>query len=337
MVITSTLDSSYVPAGGTALGTTGSASLQLKGNNIGAANITFANSTDTPYIVHTAMQAVSPTGSYATGQAQTSNSPAVALLLQGDEQVFNDVKVLGYQDTLYTKGGRSYFTNSTVSGDVDFIFANGTTVFNNSTINLDGDHSGGDITAASTDKRTSNGLVFLNSTVTGNSVTGNPATDPMNAANANRTGRQFDVSGPAVGLDTDWRRFQHCFCQYADDFRDHNPAGWLAWDSTETTATNNKNGGNPGEDSRFAEYNSMDLSGQSVEHREPRHLVASIGGFTGGGLYRGQSLFRIVSMVWRRLHLNRCVESGHWFDRFPPIPTIAGRPIGATVTQQRNG
>ncbi|HEY1922635.1 MAG TPA: pectinesterase family protein, partial [Tepidisphaeraceae bacterium] len=124
VIITSTLDSAYNPGSG-AIGTTGSASLQLKGNNIGAANITFANSTDTPYIVHTGMQAVSPTGNYVTGQAQTANQPAVALLLQGDEQVFSNVKVLGYQDSLYTKGGRSYFTNSTVSGDVDFVFANG--------------------------------------------------------------------------------------------------------------------------------------------------------------------------------------------------------------------
>ena len=184
VIITSTLDSAYNTGSGT-IGTSGSATLQLKGNNVTAAYLTFANSTDTPYIVNNAHQAVSPTGSYATGQSQTTNDPAVALLLQGDEQVFDDVNVLGYQDTLYTKGGRSYFVNSTISGDVDFIFANGTTVFNNSTINIDGDHSGGDIVAPSTDKRTSNGLVFLNSTITGNSVKGNAAIDPMNAANAN--------------------------------------------------------------------------------------------------------------------------------------------------------
>ena len=72
------------------------------------------------------------------------------------------------------KAAAHIFTNSYVTGDVDFIFANGTTVFNNSQINLDSDHSGGDITAASTDKTTSNGLVFLNSTITGNSTEGNP-------------------------------------------------------------------------------------------------------------------------------------------------------------------
>jgi pectinesterase len=148
VVITSTLDSVYNPGSG-ALGTTGSATLQLKGNNVSAKNITFANSTDTPYIIAAGHQhAVTPTGDYTTGTAQTATQPAVALLLQGDQQAFQNVKVLGYQDTLYMKGGRVYFNNSYVSGDDDFMFANGTVVFKNSTINIDGDHSGGAMTAA---------------------------------------------------------------------------------------------------------------------------------------------------------------------------------------------
>jgi pectinesterase len=262
VIITSTLDSSYNPGTG-ALGTSGSATIQLKGNNELASAITFANSTDTPYIVNTAHQAVSPTGSYATGQAQTSNAPAVALLLQGDGQVFNNVKVLGYQDTLYSKGGRVDFRNSIISGDVDFIFANGTDVFENSTINLDGDHSGGTVTAASTDKRTSNGLVFLNDTITGNSVKGNPAIDPMNAANAN---------GPAANsmyLGRPWG-WQQTGGDASTVFINTkmtpaiNSAGWLLWNSDETIAGNAKNGGNPAEDARYAEYNSMDLSGNPL-------------------------------------------------------------------------
>jgi pectinesterase len=263
VIITSTLESSYIPAGGSALGTSGSASLMLTGNNVGAANITFANSTDTPYIVNTGHQAVSPTGSYVTGQSQTVNEPAVALLLQGDEQVFNNVQVLGYQDSLYTKGGRSYFTNSTVSGDVDFIFANGTTVLNNSTINMDGDHSGGDITAASTDKRTSNGLVFLNDTITANSVKGNPAIDSMNAANANGPAASSMTLGRPWGWTQTGGDASTVFIntKMASAIK---PVGWSAWDSTETTVTNNKNNGNPAEDSRFAEYNSTNLSGNPI-------------------------------------------------------------------------
>lgn len=269
VVITSYLDSSYNPGSGT-IGTSGSASLQLTGSNVTAMNITFANSTDTPYIVNTAHEAVSPTGSYTGNNSQTSNAPAVALLLQGDEQAFQNCDFLGYQDTLYTKGGRTYFNNCTVSGDVDFIFANGTDVFNNSTINLDGDHSGGDITAASTDKRTSNGFVFLNDTITGNSVHGNPAIDAMDAAN---------VNGPAAGsmyLGRPWG-----WTQTGGDSSNvfintmMSPAiksvGYLAWDSNETEAnyinssSEVTNSGNLEEDTRYAEYNSMDLSGNPLD------------------------------------------------------------------------
>jgi pectinesterase len=254
VVITSTLDSSYNPGSG-ALGTTGSSTLQLKGNNVSALGITFANSTDTPYIATVSHQAVSPQGNYATGQAQSSNSPAVALLLQGDQQAFKNCKFLGYQDTLYTKGGRSYFTNCTVSGDIDFIFANGTTVLKNSQITLDGDHSGGTIFAPSTDKRQSNGMVVLNCQVTGNSVHGNPVIDSQNAAN---------VNGPAnnsmnLGRPWGWQQvggdagavFVNTTMSAAIT-----KAGWLAWNSNETNSANGKNDGNPAKDSRFAEYNS---------------------------------------------------------------------------------
>ena len=40
---------------------------------------------------------------------------------------------------LYANGGRSYFKNCYLSGDIDFIFSDSTAVFDNSQINLDGD------------------------------------------------------------------------------------------------------------------------------------------------------------------------------------------------------
>ncbi len=289
VVITSTLDASYVPGPGTAtIGTTGSATLQLTGNNQSASFITFANSTDTPYIVNTTHLIESPTGTFPTlngaGNANTSNSnnQAVALLLSGDEQTFNDVKVEGYQDSLYTKGGRSIFNNSYLTGDVDFIFASGTTVFNNSTINIDSDHSGGDITAASTAKTTSNGLVFLNSTVTGNSTAGNPVTDSHNGGNVNPTAANSVYLGRPWG----WTQtggdsstvFINTPIASVGGVSIIKPAGWLAWDANETNpayippvtaqaplGTPNPNGGNPAEDSRYAEYNSTDLTSGNPE------------------------------------------------------------------------
>ena len=263
VVITSTLDAAYNPGSG-AIGTSGSASLLLSGRNVSAIGMTFANSTDTPYIVNVTHQAVSPQGNYATGQTQTQNSQCVALKLQGDQNAFQNCKFLGYQDTLYVDSGRSYFKNCYVSGDVDFIFSKGTAVFNNSTINLDGDHGGGTITAAATDKRTSNGLVFLNSTITGNSVRGNTVIDPFTAAN---------VNGPTAGsmyLGRPWG-----WTQAGGDASTVfvntkiTPAivnvGWSNWNTTELLPNNNKNDGNPGKDSRYAEYNSMDLSGNPLD------------------------------------------------------------------------
>ncbi len=263
VVITSTLDSSYNPGTG-AIGTTGSATLQIKGNNVSAANITFANSTDTPYIQNVSHVAVTSSGSYTGGNAQTSNAPAVALLVQGDQDAFNNVKVLGYQDSLYVKGGRAYFTNSTVSGDNDFIFANGTVVFKNSTINIDGDHPGGNITAASTDKRTSNGLVFINNTITGNSVKGNAVIDSQNAASA---------SGPAAGsmfLGRPWG-WQQAGGDSSVIYINNQmtsaiaAAGWSTWNTNETNTVNGKNAGLPVKDTRYAEYGSTDLLGNPLD------------------------------------------------------------------------
>jgi hypothetical protein len=165
---------------------------------------------------------------------------------------------------LYTKGGRSYFKNSTVSGDNDFIFADGTTVFDNSTINIDGDHSGGAITAASTDKKTSNGIVFLNSTITANGVKNNPIIDPQGAANAN---------GPAANnmyLGRPWGWQQVGGDSSAVYINTKMPTairnvGWVNWNPNELNAANGKQDGNPGKDSRYAEYNSMDSGGNALD------------------------------------------------------------------------
>src|SRR5262249_53284169 len=100
----------------------GSASLLLSGRNVSAIGVTFANSTNTPYIISTGHKAVTPTGDYTTGNSQTSSAPAVALKVQGDENAFLNCKFLGYQDTLYVDGGRAYFKNCYVSGKNDFIF-----------------------------------------------------------------------------------------------------------------------------------------------------------------------------------------------------------------------
>lgn len=188
------------------------------------------------------------------------------MLSQGDMDAYTNVSILGYQDTLYLKGGRDYFTNSTISGDDDFIFANGTAVFNNDVINVDGNHSGGDVTAASTAKTTSNGFVFMNSQITLNSVSGNAIIDPNNAAVTQSTINGWSASNYTYSLGRPWGWQQaggDAAVVYMNDTintKNMNGAGWSAWDTTETNPSNGLNGGNPGEDSRFAVYNDVDLS-----------------------------------------------------------------------------
>ena len=85
--------------------------------------------------------------------------PALALNSQADRAIFDNVRCLGYQDTLLVDGmARQYFRNSFITGDTDFIFGNATAVFDRCTIEST-DY--GYITAASTARVTANGLVFL--------------------------------------------------------------------------------------------------------------------------------------------------------------------------------
>ena len=64
----------------------------------------------------------------------TSNIQAVALMTQADKLIFENVRFLGNQDTLYVKTGnadtiaRAYFKSCYVEGDVDFIFGRATFV-----------------------------------------------------------------------------------------------------------------------------------------------------------------------------------------------------------------
>jgi pectin methylesterase-like acyl-CoA thioesterase len=135
---------------GTTFGTSGSASVLLSGNDFTAGNITFAN---------TFNEAAHPE---ITGQQ------AVAVRTTGDRLVFENVRFLGNQDTLYdnsvatTTVDRSYYRDCYVEGDVDFIFGRGTAVFDNCEIHsLDrgSTSNNGYVTAASTD--TSNPFGFL--------------------------------------------------------------------------------------------------------------------------------------------------------------------------------
>ncbi|MEU7957305.1 pectinesterase family protein [Micromonospora humida] len=162
------------PGGGT-YGTSGSASVTIDGNDFTARHLTFANDFDEAAHDYSAEQ-------------------AVAVLTRADRLVFDDVRFLGNQDTLYHNSasadavGRAYFRDCYVEGDVDFIFGRGTGVFDGCEIrSLDrgSTSNNGYVTAASTMIGNPYGLLF----------TGCALTTDAAAAQSVHLGRPWHPSG----------------------------------------------------------------------------------------------------------------------------------------------
>ncbi|MCF4101066.1 pectinesterase family protein [Gillisia sp. M10.2A] len=127
---------------GEELGTTGSSSFFIFGDNFRAENITFENS-------------AGPIGQ------------AVAVRVDGDKVVFKNCRFIGNQDTLYLHGSdsRQYYINCYIEGTTDFIFGWSTAVFENCEIFCK--KGGHYITAASTNQSSKYGFVFINCMITG--------------------------------------------------------------------------------------------------------------------------------------------------------------------------
>ncbi|WP_432484233.1 pectinesterase family protein [Kineococcus esterisolvens] len=148
------------PDGSGTYGTTGSATVTVKGSDVTAKNLTIENS----YV---------ETGS--------GSEQAVALKTVGDRLVFDNVRLLGDQDTLYADSpragalARSYFVNSYVEGDVDFVFGRGTAVFDRSTLHAStrgSTSNNGYLTAASTDESLPYGYLITDSRITSDAPAG---------------------------------------------------------------------------------------------------------------------------------------------------------------------
>ena len=141
--------------GGT-FGTEGSATVHVKASNFTAEYVTFSNSFDKRKF---------PT---------VTGTQAVAIAMEGDRQVYEHDVFLGHQDTLLTWDSsataslRQYVYDSTVEGDVDFIFGNGSLVVDRSDIVAlnDGIYQKAYLTAPATYGTDTYGILITGSTVT---------------------------------------------------------------------------------------------------------------------------------------------------------------------------
>jgi pectin methylesterase-like acyl-CoA thioesterase len=177
---------------------TNHATVVLLGKDFVAQNLTFANS-------------------YGPGVQ------ALAMHARGDRLIFDDVRFLGWQDTLRSESGRHYFHNVYVEGSVDFIYGKGTAYFEDSTLYA---KAGGYFTAQGREAAgETSGFVFNNVTVTGSAANGSVF-----------LGRPWGAYSRSIFIDSKLSTIVPA-------------AGWSTWS------------GNNHLTSYFAEYQSKDLNG----------------------------------------------------------------------------
>ncbi|MED6160985.1 hypothetical protein PIB30_056386 [Stylosanthes scabra] len=83
--------------------------------------------------------------------------PAVAARIYGNNTAFYKCGFIGYQDTLFDIIGNHYFKKCYIQGEVDFIFGNGQSFYENCVINATGGELPGFVTAQSRNKSTDEG------------------------------------------------------------------------------------------------------------------------------------------------------------------------------------
>jgi pectinesterase len=167
---------------------------------------------------------------------------ALAALVDADRAVFQNCRLLGWQDTLMLNMGRQYLKDCYIEGRVDFIYGNGTAVFDACKIHS---KNGGYITAANTPPEKPFGFVFLNCTLTGDDK---PWADPTD-------GKPPTIwKLPNAQLGRPWRAYASVAfidCRMGEHLM---PTGWNNWGKKENEST-----------ARFAEAGSMTLDGKTLD------------------------------------------------------------------------
>jgi hypothetical protein len=178
-----------------------------------------------------------------------NTSFGLALRSSADRVIFDNVRVLGYQDTLFLdERSRQYLRDSFVTGDTDFIFGDATAVFDHCTIEST---DLGFITAADTDRITANGFVFLDCAL----VAGrdrNPSVDDNTVGHApvflGRPWMWWDPQTMSSVIFIRTKMGSHI-----------TPAGWDPWNDPGVPGVNSNVDRDPL--TRYSEFGSMDLNG----------------------------------------------------------------------------
>jgi pectinesterase len=190
---------------------------------------------------------------FENSTADKNVAAALALRSTADRAIFDNVRVLGYQDTLLVDASsRQYFRDSFITGDSDFIFGDATAVFDRCTIEST---DWGWITAANTKRSIANGLVFLDCTLV-------PGTD----RNPIFDDRTTALPG-TVFLGRPWEWWEPMKMPSVIFIRTKigphlNAAGWDPWNISGVPGINSNADRDPL--TRFSEFGSMDLNGNPL-------------------------------------------------------------------------
>lgn len=228
------------------LGTGRSATVMVTGDNFFAGNLTMANNFE-----------------WLHGRTN-EGAQAVALHVTGDREVFRNVRLLGYQDTLYAdsrlchappaalagspggpaqaadttpcRAARQYFDHCYIAGHVDFIFGDAKAVFDHCEIHAMA-HSMATLTAQSRVRPAEDsGYLFLDCT-----VTAEPGAQDL------LLGRPWRDYSTVIFINTDFKA-------------PLDPKGWLEWGGRLKT-------------SDYAEYGSTGQAGDVTERIAPSHQL----------------------------------------------------------------
>jgi polygalacturonase len=140
------------------IGTFGTATVWVRNNGFQARNLTFENGYN---------KDIGNARAEALPNVNNIHHQALALQVDGaDKAQFENIRLIGFQDTLYLKSprigstSRSFFNQSYIEGDVDFIFGDSTAYFHQTEIKSLGDRGLSYVAAPDTHLKSRYGFVF---------------------------------------------------------------------------------------------------------------------------------------------------------------------------------